>query len=343
MQTSRAVRALAATGLAIAAVALTACGSGDSESATSGGAATTAGGQGPKVGLALTGPRNDRGFYQSAYEGLMAAAERGEVTPSVVDNLEEPQERLDSLKNLAADNTLVVGGGAEFLDAAQTLAPQFPDVEFVVLTGVVPDGIANLHAYVPRQGVPAYIAGAVAATLSETSHVGFVGGLEIPPTDASNAAFKRGAEDIRSDVRYSTTTIGTFNDPAKAKQAAAAQLSSGADSLFAFLDAGTPGVVQAIDESGKPGTLFAAIAPRCEESPDFAGTAVLDVAKLVEVMVADFGAGRLPDGTTFYGVEEPEIQRFELCPRYETPELTELVDRLTRQLNADEIELPRGV
>lgn len=336
-------------GLAITmALALAACGS-DSDSGGSGGASTAAAsddggaGSGTKIGIALTGPRNDRGFYQSAYEGMAAAGDQSGYDVSVVDSLEEPQQRLDALKNLAADNELVVGGGAEFIDAARTLAGQFPDVQFVVLTGVAEPGTANLHAYVPRQGVPAYIAGAVAATVSKSSHVGFVGGLEIPPTTASNLAFKQGAQDTQAGEKYSTTTVGTFNDPAKAKQAAAAQIASGADSLFAFLDAGTPGVVQALDESGKDGTLFAAIAPRCEESPKFVGTTILDVSKLVEVMVQDFQADSLPDGTKFYGVDVPEIQRFELCPEFATPELTKLVDDLTSKLDADEIELPEGI
>jgi basic membrane protein A len=340
------VRAITLALLIALATAVAACGSDDSggSASTSGGSSGGGGaGAGTKIGIALTGPRNDRGFYQSAYEGMAAAGEQDGYEVSVVDNLEEPQARLDALKNLAADNKLVVGGGAEFIDAARTLVSQFPDVQFVILTGVAEPGTANLHAYVPRQGVPAYIAGAVAATVSRTNHVGFVGGLEIPPTTASNLAFKQGAQDTEAGEQYSTTTVGTFNDPAKAKQAAAAQIASGADSLFAFLDAGTPGVVQALDESGKEGTLFAAIAPRCDESPKFVGTAVLDVSKLVEVMVEDFQADALPDGTKFYGVDVPEIQRFELCPKYRTPELTKLVDELTRKLDSDAITLPRGV
>jgi basic membrane protein A len=329
--------AVAAVCMAFALTA-SACG-GDDDSGGGGGG----GGGATKVGIALGGPKNDRGFYQSAYEGLVAASKTHNLDTSVVDALEDPQARLDAMKNLSADNKLVIGGGAEFIDAAKTLSPQFPDVEYVVLTGVADGKQKNVHAYVPRQGVPAYIAGAVAAELSKSGHVGFVGGLEIPPTDASNKAFKAGAQAEKPGSKYSTTTVGTFNDPAKAKEAASAQIAAGADSLFAFLDAGTPGVVQAIEESGKEVTTFAAIAPRCDESKQFVGTTILDVSALVQLMADDFAAGKLPKGTRFFGVETAKIQRFELCPDYATPKLQKLVDDLTTKLNNDEIELPQGV
>jgi basic membrane protein A len=324
-----------------AAVATGGCGDDDDSSGSGGGGG--GGEASTNVGLALTGPKNDRGFYQSAYEGLVTATKANNYNDSVVDNLEDPQDRLEAMKNLSADNELVIGGGAEFIDAATTLAPQFPDVEYVVLTGVTDGKVENVHAYVPRQGVPAYIAGAVGAELSKSNHVGFVGGLEIPPTEASDKAFEAGAEAQKQGVKYSATTVGTFNDPAKAKEAAKAQIAAGADQLFAFLDAGTPGVVQAIEESGKDVGVFAAIASRCEESKHFVGTTILDVSRVVEIMAEDFEAGSLPKGTRFYGVEKPDVQRFELCPDYETPDLQKLVDDLTKKLDADEIDLPDGV
>lgn len=325
-----------------AAMTLAACGSDDGAStgAGTGTAAAEGGGDdGAKIGLALAGPKNDRGFYQSAFEGLTKAAEAGGHQTSVVDGLEDPQAQLSAMKNLATDNELVIGGSAAFLDAATQLAPQFPDVEFVVITGAVEKGVENLHAYVPRQGVPAYIAGAVAGALSKPGHLGFIGGAEIPPTVASDVGFKAGGE-TEGAKKYSATTVGSFSDPARAKAAAEAQIAAGADQIFAFLDAALPGVLQAIDESGKDVGVYNPTAPRCDESDAYVGTAVIRVDLLVEQLIDDYQAGQLPDGTKFFGVETPEIQRFELCPKHATPETEKIVEDLTEKLNAGEIELP---
>jgi basic membrane protein A and related proteins len=332
-------------GLIAAALAATmtmaACGSSDDEGGGTG-ASAEGGNDGAKIGLALAGPKNDRGFYQSAYEGLTKAAEEGGYQTSVVDGLEDPQAQLAAMKNLATDNELVIGGSAAFLDSATQLAPQFPDVEFVVITGAVEKGVKNLHAYVPRQGVPAYIAGAVAGSLSKDGHVGFIGGAEIPPTVASDVGFKAGGE-TESAEKYSATTVGSFSDPARAKTAAKAQIAAGADQIFAFLDAALPGVLQAIEESGKDVGVYNPTAPRCDESDAYVGTAVIRVDLLVERLIADYEAGKLPDGTQFFGVETPEIQRFELCPKYATPETEKIVEDLTKKLNAGEIKLPSEI
>jgi basic membrane protein A len=292
----------------------------------------------------VTGPKNDKGFYQAAYEGAVEATDADGGELSVIENLEEPQERFDALKNLSIENELVIGGGAEFVDAVEALAPQYPDVDYVVLTGALNTEQPNTSAFVPRQGVPAYIAGAVAAEVSAAPKVGFVGGAEIPPTEASDAAFEAGAKAQKSGTGYAATTIGTFGDPAKAKSAAAAQIASGAGVIFAFLDAGTPGVVQAIEESGKDVKAVAAIAPRCEESDAMLGTAVLNVSDLTKEVIEKFEAGTLPEGETeFFGIENPELQRFELCPGYQTKELQALVDEMTEEINNEEVTLPEGV
>jgi len=351
------IEAMKKTAIAVAltsvvALALAACGS---SSESTGGSSETSGstsgeasggegsGSGVKVGLGITGPKNDKGFYQAAYEGAVAATEGGGDL-SVIDNLEEPQERFDALENLSLENELVIGGGAEFVDAVEVLAPQHPEVDYVVLTGVLTGEEPNTSAFVPRQGVPAYIAGAVAAEVTESPKVGFVGGAEIPPTEASDAAFEAGAKAQDKGIGYATTTVGTFSDPAAAKNASSAQIASGAGVIFAFLDAGTPGVVQAIEESGKDVKAIAAIAPRCDESNTILGTAVLNVADLTEEVVAKFEAGSLPEGETeFFGIEDPELQRFELCPEYQTPELESLVEELTDEINNEEVTLPEGV
>lgn len=337
-------------GMAVFVVAaVVACGSSGSSGSTSGGGSTSgegggSSGSGMKIGLGITGPKNDKGFYQAAYEGAQAGAEKEGDSLSVIDNLAQPQERFDALKNLSIENELVIGGGAEFADAVQALAPQYPNVKYVVLTGAVTEKLPNISAFVPRQGVPAYIAGAVAAEVSSTGKIGFVGGEEIPPTEESNAAFEAGAKAQKSGIGYATTTVGSFDDPAGAKNAAAAQVASNAGVLFAFLDAGTPGVEQAIEESGKEVQAIAAISPRCEESKSMLGTAVLNVSALTEEVIAQFQEEALPEGeTVYFGIEKPALQRFELCPAYKTKKLQALVEQLTKEINAGEITLPKGV
>ncbi|MCZ7529477.1 MAG: BMP family protein [Acidimicrobiia bacterium] len=307
-------------------------------------------GEGVTVGMALPGPQDDKGFNEAHYNGIILAEQELGITPNVQENVADPDARIDAMRNLAADNELVIGVGAEFAEAGLTIAPQFPDVQFVVINGETDPEIDNLHVYGVRQGVPAYVAGVLSAseefaaeTGVDVSSVGYVGGEEIPPTTQSDDGYKAGVEDTDDSIEYASTIVGDFNDAPKAKDAAVAQIDAGAQVIFGLIDAGYPGIIQAAEEAGGEELLFSVIFPRCDDYPNLVGTAFLNSDVLVESIVQDFLDDDLVAEPFFYGVEDPEIQRLELCPNFQTPELTKVVDDTQAAINDGSITLPDGV
>lgn len=335
----RRTRLLLATAL-VAVLVGAAC---SKSSTTSGGGGGTSAGPKKSVGMALPGPKNDKGFNQGHYEGLLDAGTKFGVKTAYVENVVDPQARIDAVKNLAADNGLVIGVGGEYADAGLTVAPQFPNVQFGMINGQVKAGVSNLHAYFVRQGVPAYIAGVIAAKLTKTKHVGYLGGELIPPTTQSDDGFKQGVQDTDPTIEYSHTIVGNFNDPEKAKEDAAAQISSGVDVIFALIDAGFPGIEQAVSESGKDVLLINPIFPRCDEGPNIVGVTFLSSVGLVDKIVDDYLKGTMPSpDPQFYGVEDQSIQRFDLCDPFKS-QFQSTVDDITQKLNSGAITLPQGV
>ena len=303
--------------------------------------ASTTGGEPLKVGMALPGPKNDKGFNQAHYQGMLDAEEQLGIEPTVVENVTDPQARIDALRNLAADNDLVIGVGGEYAEAGVTVAPQFPDVQFAIINGEQSDA-ENLHIYFVRQGTPAYVGGVVAAQLTKAGKVGYLGGELIPPTTQSDDGFKAGVESADPSIEYASTIVGNFNDAEKGKEAAAAQIAAGADVIFALLDAGFTGVEQAATESGKDVLLINPIFPRCEEGENIIGYAYLNSAAFVVNIIEEYQAGTMPAGEPeFFGLEDPDVQAFVLCPGYE--EFQSTVDDVTAQINNGDITLPEGV
>lgn len=315
-------------------LALGACAEG-----STGAPAGAAGAAPTKVGVVLAGPRNDRAFYQSYLDGVQAVADREGMTVSVVDGVNSPQAAIDALTNLAADNQLIIAGGSSLVPAGNTVAPQFPDVTFV-MSGVVQTGVANLHTYATRQGVPAYVAGVVAAKESTTGTVGYVGGTDIPPNSQSSIDFAAGAKSVKPEMTVAATTVGSLSDAAKAKEATAAQIANGADVIYAFQDAGLPGVLDAVTESGKSVKVFNPTTDRCGESPNLIGYAFQDTRVMVGQMLADFKAGTLPTAPRFYALDDPSVQALKLCPGYERYQ--QVVTDTTAGLNSGAITLPEG-
>jgi basic membrane protein A len=324
-------------------VVMTGCGGSSTSGTAAGGDGSGAADGKTTVGMALVGPRNDGGFAQSHYEGLLEAEKTLNVKGTAVDNIPPGQPRLEALKNLALTNDLVIGVGAEFAPAGVAIAAQFPDVEFVIINGQLSQHAPNLHVYFAREGVPAYIAGAVATKLSQTGTVGFVGGELIPPTTQSDDAFKAAVQATDPSVQTLSINTGDFNNVAEAKQATATEIAQGADVIFLMLDNAIEGAQQAIRESGKDVKVFSIIVPRCETAKNIVGCATLQSSKLVQDVVKDFQGKTLPPDVKAYGVENPDVQAFELCPDWRTPELVTLVEDLTEQINKGKITLPEGV
>jgi basic membrane protein A len=238
-----------------------------------------------------------------------------------------------------------MGVGAEFAEPGLTLAPQFPDVTFIMVNGEMSPDVPNVYAYFVRQGVPGYPGGVIAAQLTKSKKIGFIGGTEIPPTFGSEKAFEAGAQSVDPDIEQVSAIVGSFTDANKAKEAARAQIASGADVIYAFQDgAAVSAVADAIEESGKDVKFMTPIFPRCEEFPkmDY-GTAFLSATAQVVSMMGDVVNETLPKEPKFYGIEDPEIQRFELCPDFATPKYEKLVKEATDGINSGEIELPPDV
>lgn len=323
-------------------MALAACGD-DDESTSSEGSEGGGGGAASElsVGMALAGPKNDGGFAQAHYDGLVAACEELGCEVNVSESADDAQKQLDALKNLAADNDLVIGVGAEFAAAGTSVAPQFPDVQFSVINGE--EGEAeNQHVYVINQGYAAYVIGAVGAGMSETGTIGYLGGLDIPPTAGSDEGFRLGAESVDPDIEYLSTIVGDFNDSAKAKEAAATQIAEGADVIYAYLDSATEGVVEAIQESGKDVRLFTQGVAECDVPGIIAGGAALSTQEYVTTMVTDFIEDTLPAEPKVFALEDADIQKVEICGD-QPAELQTTADEVTTSINDGETTLPETV
>jgi basic membrane protein A len=333
-------------------VAVAGCGSDDKASSDSAKSDTPAsdapaeGGEAKKirVGLVLNGPRNDKSFAQSHYDGLLLAEKEvpGVELVSTIENADTPQKRIDAYKNLAPKVDVVYGAGAYFTETVPAIAPLFPKVKFLVSTGVTAKEFENAHSFVPEEGLTAIAAGAVSAKLSKSKKIGFIGGAEIPPTLHNLEGVKLGAKEIDPSVTVASTIVGDFNDVAKAKAAAEAQIADGVDQIFAFLDAGIQGVYQAAGPKKIP--VHQIIAIRCDEYEHVFGSAKQNNLAMVVDGLKQVADGTLKPGATFYTLKTPEILSYELCPPYkDDPELQGIVDDITARVNSGELKVPAPV
>ena len=75
----------------------------------------------------------------------------------------------------------------------------------------------------------AYLLGALAAMLSKTKLIGFVGGEKYPSLINIFEGYKHGAKDINPNAKVLSTYLDEWDSPAKGKEVAISQINDGAD------------------------------------------------------------------------------------------------------------------
>lgn len=197
-----------------------------------------------RVAMILPGPINDNDWNTVGYSGLMDAAEALNIEVAYVENVTDADaERV--LRDFASRGyQLIFAHSFSFGDAALSVAEDFQDTYF--MAGTAQELAPNLSTYSNPDYQGAYLAGMLAAGISESGVIGWVGGMPAPNMLANLHAYEAGAAEVNPDSQVLYTFIGSWFDPPKAKEAALAQVEQGAD----VLSAQGVGVIDAANEAG---------------------------------------------------------------------------------------------
>jgi len=298
-----------------------------------------------RAALLTAGPVSDAGWYAGAYEGLMLLRDSlgAQVSHQQTRTPAEFDEAFLSYASTGYD--LVFAHGSEYQDAAMRAGEQFPNTTFVVSGGGRYSSNVVPLIFQLEQG--SYLAGMVAAGMSESGIVGMVGGVEIPAAKGTFLAFAAGARAIDPDVQVLEAFIGNWDDVAAAKEAAVAQLRRGADAIIHNVDGASYGVFQAVREVVDAGGTAWALGMNGDQNgiaPEIIlGSAVLRIPKAFLETVAMWQSGEL-GGRPLYAGSDGEVVDFVLNPRLAgrvPADLLARVDRARAMIRSGELVVPR--
>jgi len=267
-----------------------------------------------KVGLVFdVGGRGDKSFNDAAYAGLERAQRELGITFTTLET-GEGSDREAQMRQLAAGGSqLVFGVGFLFTDDIYGLAQEFPDVKFACVDYTLKEGQAlpaNLQALEFKEHEGSFLVGALAALVTKTGKVGFVGGMEIPLIKKFEAGYRAGAKaanpKVEVQVKYAGTTGSAFKDPTKGKELGLAEYNQGADIIFHASGSTGLGVFEAAREKG---TL--AIGVDADQQAEAPGFILTSMVKRVETSVFDsiqeLKEGRWQGGIREFGLKEDGV------------------------------------
>ena len=199
------------------------------------------------------GGKFDKSFNEAAFQGAQRWADETGGSFREIE-LQNEAQREQALRRFAeaGSNPFVMAGFA-FADALGKVAPDYPDTKFAVID-VNWLSMPNVRGIGFNEHEGSYLVGMLAAQTSKTGTVGFVGGMDIPLIRRFGCGFAQGVKAINADATIIANMTGTtpaaWNDPVKGSELTKAQISQGADVVFAAAGGTGVGVLQTAADEG---------------------------------------------------------------------------------------------
>jgi basic membrane protein A and related proteins len=246
----------------------------------------------------------DRSFNDMMDQGMKRAVKELDIDYVII----QPRsisEFQPSLARAAAQGfDIIIGSSFDMIKPMQAVAAAFPNQKFG-LVDVGPDPVApNVVSSVTKDWEGSFLVGVIAAKVSKTGTIGFVGGKDIPIIHRFFVGYYYGSKMAKPEAKVLESYSGTFTDPAAGKEYTLALVNQGSDINFAVAGATSAGVIDA----AKTSNTFA-IGVDSDQNYMAPGHVLTSMVKRVDTqafdMIKSVVDGSFKGGTVqYYGLKE---------------------------------------
>lgn len=190
------------------------------------------------------GGLGDKSFNDSAYRGLLHAQSG---LGAYIETLQS-RSASDYQPNLAAltekHMDMIYAIGFLMNKDLDQIAKQNPKQHYAIIDAVVNDPNVVSATFKEQDG--SFLAGALAALVSKTHHVAFLGGQDIPLLRKFEAGFTAGVREIDPSTKVDVKYVGSFDDVAAGQEFANVLFNGGADIVYAAAGKAGIGAIDAV-------------------------------------------------------------------------------------------------
>ena len=199
------------------------------------------------------GGKFDKSFNEAAHNGAQRWAEETGSSYREIE-LQSEAQREQALRRFAeAGANPVITMGFAMADPLSAVAPDYPDTKFVAIdvTWLEAPNVRQI-GFAEHEG--SYLVGMMAGLASKSGTVGFIGGMDIPLIRHFGCGYAQGVKAVNPDATIVANMTGTtpaaWNDPVKGSELTKAQISQGADVVYAAAGGTGVGVLQTAADEG---------------------------------------------------------------------------------------------
>lgn len=241
------------------------------------------------------GGLNDKGYNQYTYLGMKQGAQQAGAKLDVIET-QSPSDYVTNITTAAREASLVVVSGFSMGDALAQVSKQFPQKKFAILDYSYPNKLPNVQGDVFNAQESSYLGGIVAAGISKSHTIGFVGGVQSTLLNTFLAGYEAGALAENPNTHVKVAWTGSFTDQNAGKQDALGEIAQGADVIYTAAGASGLGGLAAAQQSHV--WAIGVDTDQHDVAPD---TVVTSVVKELQVASGDnvtsFAKGKWQPGT----------------------------------------------
>jgi basic membrane protein A len=244
-----------------------------------------------KAGMVTdVGGIDDKSFNATSWDGMQRAEEELGIEVSYLESQQQTDYAVNITQLLEQNYDIIVTVGFLLGDDTLTFAQDNPDTHFAIVDVAYEDPPENLLGLTFATDEAAFLAGYLAAGMTETGSVGTFGGIDIPPVTIFMVGYENGVEYYNAqhgtDVQVLGTDlyVGNFESTDDGRRAGEDLIAEGADIIMPVAGPVGVGTAAAIEEN--PGTkLIWVDTDGCVSQPEYCGVTLTSVMKNMNVAV----------------------------------------------------------
>jgi basic membrane protein A len=203
-----------------------------------------------KVALQLSiGGLGDKSFNDSAFSGIEQAQEKHDIAVEHANwqNEEINEETIETWAK--SDIDLIIAAGFGNAGPLTRVAARYPKKRFALVdyagTG------HNVWSAIYREYEGDFVVGVLAALVTQTRIVGFMGGGITPIVRRIELGFAQGVKNVDPSISFISDYVGEFDDPVKGALLAETQYMLGADVIYQVAGRCGLGAIETAKSFGK--------------------------------------------------------------------------------------------
>jgi basic membrane protein A len=292
-----------------------------------------------RVALILPGSDTDKGWNQSAREGLDLVKKDLKADTKAVTNVKS-SDFYNQISNFAEDGyDVIICHGGEFEKSAAQAAKTYPKTKIIV--GGCPVDIKGATAVEFMTRDASTLVGYVAGKVSKSHKAAFVGAMKVGPLEECYNGLVAGIKEsaVPTETLPALWT-NSWDSPILARESAENAIRAGADTIYQNVDAAAIGVFQAVQAANKqkPTFAFGCNSNQNSLAPDvILGSVVMDIPRAYADLVKEIAANKHASGPRKLGLKGNYV---DLVLNDKHPALTDEikkgVDDLRKKLTKDQ-------